>query len=126
MAAETKQWLTPKRIARGPEKADEELRRWAMHAFRPGRMRGSVNVIRAAELARRAQVAAGAPYMAARDPGVRFARVAGKVALSAGVAAAAVGIGYFAGRWWKRRQVGGHVSSSPNPYLLGVDVLAAS
>lgn len=58
MAAETKTWMTPARLARGPEAAAAELRRWKMTArdvgFRPGRLTGkSVNMVRAEALAKK-------------------------------------------------------------------------
>lgn len=114
-AAETKVWMTPKRIERGPEAADEELRRWAKSAFRPVKIYGNPRAMREDALASRS--AGVGSKLIAREPrkvevGDLYLAIAGLLAL---------GGGFLVGRWWaRRRRVEAAAGSS---YVRGVDAL---
>jgi hypothetical protein len=138
MVTETKTWLTPKRLARGPEAANAEMRRWASnekwrrelsHAmkrtFRPAQVYGS-----AADMRRDALTSRGrgvGSVVLARD-----AHRVGPLHVVAGVAA--IGAGFLVGRWWAHRlksqamprtMVNGDVDdSAPSMYSRGLDALA--
>lgn len=133
--AETKQWMTAKRLERGPEAAEAELRRWAKDAatragFRPVHISGNATALRADALASRQ-----------RHMGSRL--VAHKVheQVSSHIdiivfGLLAVGGGYLAGRWFKAKRehdqlahaTSNAIHGSPvnvNRYLVGAQVLAS-
>ena len=114
---ETKQWLTAKRLARGPEAAEEELRRWSMTAFRPAKLTGNPSAMRSEALAKRRETEVGATFMSPRHPPPS----AGTIVVYALGSLAAVGAGFLIGRWWRKK----HPTKTPvagesaNPYLIG-------
>lgn len=118
LARVEKSWLTQKRIARGPEKADEEIRRWAQSAFRRAQLRGNLHAMRARALETRAAATVGAPASPSQWP-----FTPGGAALAAGV----VGSAALVGLWLRRRR-----QSPPSPssgslwssYHFGLDQLS--
>jgi hypothetical protein len=118
-SGETKTWLTPKRIARGPEKADEEIRRWAKGAFRPAKIYGSVSAMRADALASRAAGVGSRRIARVPKPVVTPLELAALAGISVGA--------FFVGRWiGKRRHQPQAVHGAPeNPYLIGALALCA-
>lgn len=125
--AETKTWLTPKRLARGPEAANEELRRWAK-----------------ARAAREQRPTAPRTYHTTadmrRDESASRSRRVGSVVLArdtrgglglihVAVGVAAVGAGFLVGRWWARRRKVArattiHGDTASSSYARGLDALA--
>lgn len=134
MSVETKSWLTPKRLARGPEAANEELRRWSKErrrrklvaemrgTFRPAQIYGDAAAMRRDALASRAE-RVGSTVMA------RDADSLGAVDLLVGVSAIAVGV--LIGRWWVRRSRAPHPpvavrgAAGDSAYARGALALAA-
>lgn len=125
--AETKQWMTAKRIERGPEAAEAELRRWAKDAatragFRPVHISGNATALRADALASRRDHVGS--KLVARKFKAQAESNLGMVVVSV----AAIGGGFLLGRWWKHRQTATTVHGAvekPNPYLVGTCVLGA-
>lgn len=127
--AETKQWMTAKRIERGPEAAEAELRRWTKDAavkvgFRSVPVYGNTAAMRADALASRRDHV-GSKVVArsvAHDRSSHFGEIL--------VAAAALGGGFLLGRWWKRRQEAAAATvikgDDGNMYLHGTALLTQS
>lgn len=121
--AETKQWMTAKRIERGPEAAEAELRRWTKDAatrigFRTVPIHGNAAALRADALASRRDHV-GSKLMAKTVHRARESHV-GEIL----VAAAALGGGFLLGRWWKRRQANEAVHGQEHSaYLNGNAIL---
>jgi len=132
--AETKSWMTPARFARGPEAANEELRRWSREkrrrdleremrgVFRPVKVYGDAASMRRDALASRGAHVGSA--LMAKD-----AKSIGAVELLVG--AAALGGGVLFGLWigkkiktrMAQRRVATVVSGDDGSYLTGTDVL---
>lgn len=140
----TKHWLTPKRIARGLEAAERELKRWHMspeearrfwreHAgdFRTVAVEGDARSLRADALADKAVRVAGKEDLTAAD----IARIQKRERETGAsfmhrdpfyeplltprfilFSVAALGGGYLIGRWWKRRTSSArtHVADAPS------------
>lgn len=132
---ETKQWMTAKRLERGPAAAEAELRRWAKDAatragFRPVHISGNATALRADALASRQR------HMGSR---LVARKVHEQVSSNAGIIVfglLAIGGGYFAGRWFKAKREHdqlAHATSnaihgsdeSESKYLVGALVLGA-
>lgn len=128
--AETKTWLTPKRIARGPEAANEELRRWARakrqrelgrtvsDALKPALVyRSTADMRHDEEASRRRHV--GSVVMSREPRGIGLGHVA--------IGAAAIGAGFLVGRWWARRRRAAQTTVAgcdTSTYERGLDALA--
>lgn len=123
-SGETKLWLTSKRIARGPEKADEEIRRWAKSAFRPAKLYGNVTAMRNDAIASRSSRVGSALIAKEPRPVVTGGELAALAAITAGA--------FFVGRWLGRHRVHqapavhGITESIADRYLQGVNALALS
>ena len=147
---ETKKWLTPARIARGPEAARAELARWGQEndedieqallqgapEFQSGKWRNRrayENILKRRKLVRVEHASdLGAPSVIKAPAFVGRFSIADL--LSLGVA---IGGGVLVGLWWRkhrRRAVGGtlHVLGAQsfdvrarNPYFQGTLILAA-
>lgn len=133
MAAETKTWLTPARLARGPEAANNELKRWAREKRRRELEREIRSVFRPVKIYGDA-AAMHRDALTSRGAGVGSALMA-KDAKSIGavellIGAAALGGGIVFGLWLgkkiktrlaKRRAEA--VTGFDDSYVLGTDVL---
>jgi hypothetical protein len=135
---QTKTWLTPKRLARGPEAANAEMRRWASNekwrrelshvmkqTFRPAQVYGSAADMRRDALASRSR-GVGSTMLATDAHRVGPLHVA--------VAVGALGLGFVIGRWWMQRrraaqaaqtQIRGDEEDLCSDYERGLDALAA-
>ncbi len=126
-SGETKIWLTAKRLARGPEKADEEIRRWAKTAFRPAKLYGDVRALRTDAIASRS-AHMGSRHIA-REP--RPLVTWGELAALAGVTVGAFFLGRYLGRRRQQHQapapaaVHGAAPSAASRYLTGTYALCA-
>lgn len=119
-SVETKVWLTPKRIARGPDKADDEIRRWAKSAFRPAKLYGNVSAMRADALASRAAGVGSRRIAREPEPFVTPLELAALAGISIGA--------FFVGRWIgkrRRTQAPAIHGATENPYLVGTLALCA-
>jgi hypothetical protein len=132
--AETKTWLTPKRIERGASAANDELVRWAnekwrrelTHAakktFRPAKVYGDTAAMRRDALASR-QRGVGSALMASDAKTIGVSELL--------VAALALAGGFALGRYLMRRKRAAaatavvHGAEEQNPYYVGAIALGA-
>lgn len=106
----TKVWMTPKRLARGPEAARAELARWGQLPMQRGRVIGDVRAmrdeaLRSASEGRGSATIAAAPRKLAIRP------------LDVAVAVGALAGGFFLGRWVGRKL------RTKSTYVRGLDAL---
>lgn len=120
--AQTETWLTQRRLERGVEKANAELRRWSREkrlrelghemrsVFRPVRVYGDAGAMRRDALASRQKLVGSALMARDVDAIGAFEVLIGIAAVGGGIA-----LGLWIGKRWKTS----HVAASE--YLHGID-----